>query len=290
MSDSLIRVLILNQEVRALALNSTEIVAKAQELHQTTPVATAALGRTLTGGVLMANMELSGSEITLTIRGNGPLKKIMAHANQEGEVRGYVKNPQVEIRTNEEGKLDVAQAIGAGELIVEKNLGLKDPYRGQIALVSGEIAQDLTYYFTNSEQIPSSVGLGVLVAEDLSVQAAGGFVVQVLPEASEETINLLEENIANLQEVSKIIDEENSPQELLRIVLSGFEFEIIDEQEVEFSCKCNKERIKDLMLGLGEEELKETLEQEGKVEIRCQFCGRKYQFSEQEVEEILKEN
>lgn len=287
MEDKLIRVLTSNQEVRALAVKSTEVVAKAQELHQTSPVATAALGRTLTGGLLMANMELSGSEISLTIDGSGPLKKIMVHANQEGKVRGYVKNPQVDIEINEQGKLDVAQAIGAGQLTVEKDLGLKDPYRGEIALVSGEIAEDLTYYFTNSEQIPSSVGLGVLVDKDLSVQAAGGFVVQVLPEASDETIEQLENNIANLHEVSKIIDEGNGPQELLEIVLSGFDFEIIDEQEVEFECKCDRDRIEGLISGLGAEELRETINQEGQVEIRCQFCGRKYQFSETEVEEIL---
>ena len=287
MDDKLIRVLTSNQEVRALAVKSTEVVAQAQDLHQTSPVATAALGRTLTGGLLMANMELSGSEISLTIAGSGPLKKIIVHANQDGEVRGYVKNPQVDIEINEQGKLDVAQAIGAGKLTVEKDLGLKDPYRGEIALVSGEIAEDLTYYFTNSEQIPSSVGLGVLVDKDLSVQAAGGFVVQVLPKASDETIEQLEKNIAKLQEVSKIIDEGNSPRELLELVLSGFDFEVIDEQEVEFKCKCDRDRIEGLISGLGAEELRETIEQEGQVEIRCQFCGRQYRFSEAEVEEIL---
>ena len=287
MGNKLIRVLTSNQEVRCLAVKSTQVVSKAQKLHKTTPTATAALGRTLTGGLLMANMELSGSEISLTIKGNGPLEKIMVHANQEGEVRGYVKNPQIESKTNQQGKLDVAGAIGAGELIVEKNLGLKDPYRGRIALVSGEIAQDLTYYFTNSEQIPSSVGLGVLVAKDLSVQAAGGFIIQVLPEASEETITQLEENIANLNEVSRIIDAGNGPEDLLAKVLADFEFEVINEQEVEFNCKCNQDRIEEIMLGLGEEELRETLEQEGQVEIRCQFCGRKYQFAQEEVKEIL---
>ena len=287
MGNKLIRVLTSNQEVRGLAVKSTQVVSKAQKLHKTTPTATAALGRTLTGGLLMANMELSGSEISLTIKGNGPLEKIMVHANQEGEVRGYVKNPQIESKTNQQGKLDVAGAIGAGELIVEKNLGLKDPYRGRIALVSGEIAQDLTYYFTNSEQIPSSVGLGVLVAKDLSVQAAGGFIIQVLPEASEETITQLEENIANLNEVSRIIDAGNGPEDLLAKVLADFEFEVINEQEVEFNCKCNQDRIEEIMLGLGEEELRETLEQEGQVEIRCQFCGRKYQFAQEEVKEIL---
>ena len=290
MKDKLIRVLTDNQEVRALAVKSTGVVSTAQELHQTSPVATAALGRALTGGLLMANMELSGSEISLTIRGSGQLKKIMVNANQDGEVRGYVNNPQVETEINDQGKLDVAGAIGAGELVVEKDLGLKDPYRGQIPLVSGEIAEDLTYYFTNSEQIPSSVGLGVLVDKDLSVRAAGGFVIQVLPEASDETIDQLEKNIANLQEVSKIIDEGNGPQELLEKVLAGFDFEIIDEQDVKFKCKCDRNRMEDLILGLGEEEIRETLEQEGQVEIRCQFCGRTYQFSEAEIEELLNEN
>ncbi|MBM7556203.1 Hsp33 family molecular chaperone HslO [Halanaerobacter jeridensis] len=289
MEDNLVRVLTSNQEVRALAVKSTEVVATAQELHQTSPVATAALGRALTGGLLMSNMELSGSEISLTIRGSGQLKKIIVNANQDGEVRGYVNNPQVETEINEQGKLDVAGAIGAGELVVEKDLGLKDPYRGQIPLVSGEIAEDLTYYFTNSEQIPSSVGLGVLVDKDLSVRAAGGFVIQVLPEASDETIDHLEKNIANLEEVSKIIDEGNGPQELLDKVLTGFDFEIIDEQDVKFKCKCDKDRIEEMILGLGEEELRETIEQEGQVEIRCQFCGKKYQFSEAEIEELLSE-
>jgi molecular chaperone Hsp33 len=280
MTDKLIRVMTGNQQVRAL-------VAKAQQMHQTTPVATAALGRALTGGLLMANMELSGSEISLNITGNGPLEKIMVHANQAGEVRGYVKNPQIETEINDAGKLDVAGAIGMGQLTVKKELGLKDPYSGQIPLVSGEIGEDLTYYFTNSEQTPSSVGLGVLVGEDLKVQAAGGFIVQVMPEASEQTITKLEENIANLQSVSRLIDAGNSAQEILEEVLAGFEFEIIDQQDVAFKCQCNQEQIKGLVTGLGEEELKETLEQEGQVEIRCQFCGKKYQFGEREVKELL---
>ena len=287
MSDHLIRVITENKEVRALAIKSTNVAAKAQDLHQTSPVATAALGRALTGGLLIANMELSGSEISLNISGNGPLEKIVVHANQAGEVRGYVKNPQVETKINDAGKLDVAGSIGVGQLTIQKNLGLKEPYSGQIPLVSGEIAEDLTYYFTNSEQTPSSVGLGVLVAEDLSVQAAGGFIVQVLPEASEETIEQLEDNIANLESVSKLIDRGKSPEELLDDVLTGFEFEIIDEQDVQFKCKCNQDKIRGLVSGLSEDELKETLAQEGKVEVRCQFCSTKYQFEEEEIEEIL---
>ncbi|GAB6138365.1 Hsp33 family molecular chaperone HslO [Halanaerobaculum tunisiense] len=287
MSNYLVRAMTTNKQIRALAVDSTRVVQEAHKSHQTTPVATAALGRTLTAGLLMGSMVKSGAEVILQITGDGPLKKIVVEGNQSGQVRGYVSNPQIDLLTNQAGKLDVAQAIGQGELQVTKNLHLKEPYQGSINLVSGEIGDDLTYYFTKSEQTPSSVGLGVLVNPDLSVQAAGGFIIQLLPEASEETIDKLEENLAEINSVSRLIEQGLSPEELLEKLLAGFDFKVLAQKDVEFECKCSREQTQELILSLGEEEVREVLEKEGEVEITCHFCGAAYSFNQEEVEEIL---
>ncbi|ADL12449.1 Hsp33 family molecular chaperone HslO [Acetohalobium arabaticum] len=286
MKDYLIRVMTTNKEIRALAVNSTGVVREAQKAHDTTPVATAALGRTLNGALLMGSMVKTGQETALKIAGDGPLGKIAAEANHHGEVRGYVQNPKVDFMTSRQGKLDVAQAIGKGQLVVRKDLGVEEPYEGSVPLVSGEIGEDLTYYFTQSEQVPSAVGLGVLVDTDLSVKAAGGFIVQLLPEASEETIEQLEENLAEIESVSRLIDHGLSPEELLEKILSGFEFRTLAEKEVIYKCKCSKEDTKNLLASLGKEEIEEIIAEEGKIEIECHFCGEVYQYSKEEVEEI----
>ncbi|GAB6100222.1 redox-regulated molecular chaperone HslO [Halanaerocella petrolearia] len=289
MNDYLVRAITTNKEIRALAVRSTEVVSAAQESHQTTPVATAALGRTLTAGLLMGSMVKSGDKIALRVIGDGPLGKIVVEGNQYGEVTGYVANPQIELMTNNQGKLDVAEAIGKGQLQVTKKMGLKDPYQGSVPLISGEIGDDLTYYFTKSEQTPSSVGLGVLVDTDLSVKAAGGFIIQLMPDASEDTIDKLEANLAEINSISRLIAEGLSPEELLKKLLDGFEFRVLAEKDVEFKCKCNREKTKDLLVSLGEGELEEILEEEGAVEINCHFCGQDYSFNEQEVDELLTE-
>ncbi|AGB41832.1 disulfide bond chaperone [Halobacteroides halobius DSM 5150] len=287
MNDYLVRAMTTNKEVRALAVRSTKVVNQAHQSHQTTPVATAALGRTLTAGLLMGSMFKSGDEVTLRIEGNGPLGKIIAQGNQYGQVRGYVTNPQVKLMTNQKGKLDVAKGIGQGQLFVTKNMRLKEPYHGSIPLVSGEIGDDLTYYFTKSEQTPSSVGLGVLVDKDLSVKAAGGFIIQLMPDASEETIKQLEDNLATVTSVSSLIEEGMSPEGLLEKLLTGFDFRVLANKDVEYKCKCSQERMQDLIMSLGEEELREALDKEGQVEIKCHFCGETYSFGKEGIEELL---
>jgi molecular chaperone Hsp33 len=285
--DYIIRAMTTNKEIRAVAVRSTDAVNDAQQAHQTTPVATAALGRALTGGLIVGNLVKSGMEISLDIIGDGPLKRIIVNANYKGEVRGYVSNPNIDFMKNEVGKLDVAKAVGKGYLIIKKDLGIREPYTGSVPLISGEIAEDLTYYFTKSEQTPSAVGLGVLVDTDLSVKAAGGFLIQLLPDASEETISRLEENLAEIKSISSLIEEGLTPEEILEKILDGFEFRVLEKADVKFQCKCNRDRIAALAASLGEEEIKEILEEQGKVEIRCHFCNQSYQFGEEDIEEIL---
>lgn len=287
MKDYLIRAMTTNKEIRALAVNSTEVVKAAQEAHNTTPVATAALGRTLSATLLMGSMVKTGQETGLKIVGEGPLEKIVTEANHYGEVRGYVGNPRVKFMTGKQGKLDVARAIGKGQLFVHKKLGTKEQYEGNVPLVSGEIGEDITYYFTQSEQTPSAVGLGVLIDTDLSIKAAGGFIVQLLPEASEETIAQLEENLAEIESVSKLIDQGLNPEKLLEKILTGFRFRILANREVTYKCKCNVERIKNLLVNLGREEIKEIIAEEGQVEIKCHFCGEVYCYEEKEVNELF---
>lgn len=289
MEDYLIRAITTNKELRALALRSTKLVAEAQKRHQTTPVATAALGRVLNGALLTASLVKSGEEIVLKIDGTGPAKKIIAEANQAGEVRGYIANPQLKFNTTAQGKLDVAKAVGAGELSLTKIMDMKEPYTGSVPLVSGEIGDDLTYYFTASEQIPSAVGLGVMVDKDLSVKAAGGFLIQLLPEASEETIELLENNLAELKSVSSLIEKGFKPEEILEKLLGDLDYRIMAKKEVQFKCKCSRDRSYELIAGLGKEDIEETLEKEGQIEIKCHFCGDQYVFAKNEIEKLLSE-
>src|SRR6056297_1467273 len=227
MDDYLIRAITTNKEIRALAVKSTEVVREAQERHQTTPVATAALGRVITGALLTGSLVKSGDEIVLKIEGTGPAGKIVADANQVGEVRGYIQNPKLDLYQTDSGKLDVAKAVGAGELSLTKIMRMKEPYTGNVQLVSGEIGEDLTYYFTASEQIPSAVGLGVLVDKDLSVKAAGGFLIQLLPDASEETIQLLEDNLKNVKSVSALIERGMSPEDILDRILGELKYRVV---------------------------------------------------------------
>ncbi len=289
MEDYLIRAITTNKEIRALAVKSTDTVSAAQILHNTTPVATAALGRVITAAVLVGSMVKSGDEISIKVEGDGPAGNIAAEANQYGEVRGYISNPDLEFYRTPEGKLNVAKAVGNGQLSVTKKMKLKEPYTGSVPLVSGEIGEDLSYYFTASEQIPSAVGLGVLVEKDLTVRAAGGFIVQLMPDASEETVDMLEKNIEQISSVSRLIESGLKPEELLEKILDGFDFRVMASKKVEFKCSCSRDGIYNLISGLGEEELKEALAEQGKVEVKCHFCSSIYSFSREEIEELLKE-
>jgi molecular chaperone Hsp33 len=289
MDDYLIRAITTNKELRALAVKSTEVVAEAQRRHQTTPVATAALGRVLSGALLTGSLVKSGEEILLKVEGDGPAGKIIAEANQEGDVRGYISNPDLEFYTTKDGKLDVARAVGSGELSLTKFMSMKEPYKGSVQLVSGEIGDDLTYYFTASEQIPSAVGLGVLVDKDLTVKAAGGFLIQLLPEASDETIQLLEDNLEKIKSVSALIEKGMSPEDILDKLLGELEYRVVARKNVRFKCRCSRDRSYELIAGLGRDEIEETLKEQGKLEVKCHFCNQSYTFEKNEVEEILKE-
>ncbi|MGM0547641.1 MAG: Hsp33 family molecular chaperone HslO [Bacillota bacterium] len=289
MDDYLIRAITTNKEIRALAVKSTDVVREAQQRHQTTPVATAALGRVITGALLTGSLVKSGDEIVLKIKGSGPAGKIVADANQKGEVRGYIENPNLDLYQKESGKLDVAKAVGAGELSLTKIMRMKEPYTGNVPLVSGEIGEDLTYYFTASEQVPSAVGLGVLVDTDLSVKAAGGFIIQLLPDASEETIEILENNLSKLSSVSKLIEAGKTPEELLEELFGDMDYRIMARKDVKFKCRCSRERSYELIAGLGTEEIKSTLAEQGEIEVRCHFCNKNYKFEKKEIEKLLAE-
>ncbi|WP_088554531.1 Hsp33 family molecular chaperone HslO, partial [Calderihabitans maritimus] len=236
-------------------------------------------------------MDLKGDDIlTIRIMGNGPLGAIVVVANAKGEVKGYVQDPTVHLPPRADKKLDVGGAVGnTGMLYVTKDLGLKEPYTGSVQLVSGEIAEDLAYYFYDSEQRPSSVALGVLVEKDHSVRAAGGLIIQLMPGAQEEIIERLEKNLKNLESVSSLIDQGRKPEELLALTLDGFNIKIHQKQAVKFACNCSRERLEEILLSLGHAELKSMLEEQGQAEVRCHFCNRTYHFSRAEIVQLLKE-
>ena len=284
--DYLIRAITGDRQIRAIAVKTTGLVEKARQIHRTSPLASAALGRALSGALMVASFLKSGKEISLTFQGDGPLKRVVAEADLNGNVRGYVKNSGANLPMDQEGKLAVSRGIGRGTLIVRKDLGLKEPYEGQVPLISGEIGEDLTYYFTKSEQTPSSVGVGVLVNADLSIAAAGGFLIQLFPEAEEQAISRLENNIRAIKSVSSLIEQGMSPEELLKEVLKGLKFRIMESKEVQYSCRCSRERVAALLAGLDPEEINQTLKEQGRVEVGCHFCDKSYEFSREEIEKL----
>ena len=288
--DELIRMITTDGYVKAMAVSGREMVERARQIHKTWPVATAALGRTLMGASMMgSDLKGEGSSLTLRIRGGGPLGTITAVSDSEGNVRGYVQNGAVDLPRKAPGKLDVGSAVGQdGEITVIKDLGLKEPYVGSIQLVGGEIAEDIAAYFVESEQIPTACALGVLVAPDGGVTAAGGFLVQLLPGAPEETITLLEQNIAALGPVSQVMDRGVSAEEMLRQVLEGFESEVLERAGVEYRCYCSRERVSRALISLGAKELREMIDQQGSAQLTCQFCDAVYDFTAQELEELLR--
>ncbi len=287
--DYLVRAISSDRQIRALAVRSTDVVREAKRRHNTTVLSTAALGRVLTGSLLVGAMLKSGLWTELRVEGEGPLGSILAEANLHGQVRGYVQNPGVELPLTDEGKIDVARGIGPGKLTVRKNLDLKDPYEGSVELISGEIGEDLTYYFTQSEQTPSAVGLGVMVDSDLTVAAAGGFIVQLMGGAEDDAVRMLEENVNRIHSVSELIAEGIKPEELLDRLFGDLRFRILAETEVEFRCRCSRERTREMVKSLPAEDLREVLSEQKRVEIRCQFCNESYEFLEEEAREILEE-
>ncbi|AMA62577.1 MAG: Hsp33 family molecular chaperone HslO [Kurthia gibsonii] len=290
MSDYLVRAIGFNGSVRAFAVSSTETVGEAQRRHDTWPTASAALGRTMTAGVMMGAMQKGDDQLTIKVQGDGPIGAIIVDANAKGEVRGYAMNPHVDFELNQFGKLDVRRAVGTqGSLSVVKDAGLRDYFTGQVELVSGELGEDFAYYFTKSEQTPSAVGLGVLVNPDYTIKAAGGFIVQVMPGVDDETITQIEEALSKIEPVSKMIEKGFTPEEILEAVLGKEHVEILDRQDVTFSCNCSKDRFSNALIGLGEEELQAMIDEDHGAEAECHFCMEKYSYSEDELRDIIEE-
>lgn len=290
MSDYLVRAIGFNGSVRAFAVSSTETVGEAQRRHDTWPTASAALGRTMTAGVMMGAMQKGDDQLTIKVQGDGPIGAIIVDANAKGEVRGYAMNPHVDFELNQFGKLDVRRAVGTqGSLSVVKDAGLRDYFTGQVELVSGELGEDFAYYFTKSEQTPSAVGLGVLVNPDYTIKAAGGFIVQVMPGVDDETITQIEEALSKIEPVSKMIEKGFTPEEILEAVLGKEHVEILDRQDVTFSCNCSKDRFSNALIGLGEEELQAMIDEDHGAEAECHFCMEKYSYLEDELRDIIEE-
>ena len=286
--DYMVRATAANAQIRAFAATTKDLAEYGRRAHGLSPIAAAALGRLMTGTVMMGSMMDNDDDlITVKMDGDGPLKGVLATADRSGNVKGYVINPYVILEPNASGHLNVGGGIGEGTLTVIRDMGLKEPYVGQVPLYTGEVAEDLTYYFTKSEQTPSSVGLGVLVErENLSVMAAGGFIIQLLPFASEETITKLEENLTKFTSVTDILKAGKTPEDLLNIILDGFDVEITDKIDLNFYCNCDKDRVERALMLIGRKELQELIDDGKPIELCCQFCNKKYVFKTSELLEI----
>ena len=290
MKDYLVKALGFNGQVRAYAVSTTETIGEAQKRHYTWPTASAALGRAMTAGVMMGAMLKGDEKLTIKIEGGGPIGAILVDSNAKGEVRGYVTNPQTHFDLNEQGKLDVRRAVGTdGMLTVVKDIGLKDYFTGQTPIVSGELGDDFTYYFVTSEQVPSSVGVGVLVNPDNTIKAAGGFILQLLPGTEEETIVALENRLQTITPISKMIESGMNPEDILEELLGKNNVQVLEKMPVTFQCQCSRERIENALISLGKQEIRSILEEEGKAEANCHFCNEKYQFSKEELEQLEKD-
>ena len=289
MSDQLVRAISKDGFVKAVAVSTRDLTERARQIHKTLPVATAALGRTLAAASMMGNaLKGEGASLTLQIKGGGPIGTILAVADNEGNVRGTVDNPQVDVPLRADGKLDVGAAVGFdGTLTVIRDLHMKEPYVGSVGLLGGEIAEDLAAYFVESEQIPTACGLGVLVDRDQSVLASGGYIVQLLPGAGEDVITMVEGSIMAAGNVSSILSENEDAEHMLRTVLSDFDLEILEKTPVEYRCYCSRERMEKALISLGPEELAAMIEEQGDVTLSCQFCDNDQHFTKQQLEELL---
>jgi molecular chaperone Hsp33 len=287
--DYIVRATAADAQIRAFAAVTSELVECARRTHQTSPVVSAALGRLLTGGVMMGSM-LKGEKdlLTLQVSGDGPLKGMTVTADSRGNVKGYAIEPGVMLPPSPAGKLDVGGAVGQGSLRVIKDMGLKEPYVGQTALQTGEIAEDLTYYFAASEQVPSSVGLGVLMEKDNTVKQAGGFIIQLMPFASEEVVNRLEENLKHFSSVTAVLDAGKTPEEMLAMLLEGLSMTVNDTQSCQYCCNCSKQRVEKALISIGRKDLQEMIEDGKEIEVNCQFCNAVYRFSVDELKKMLK--
>ena len=289
--DELVRVIAKEAPIKATALSATHLVEQARAIHDTWPVATAALGRLLMGASMMGNMlKNEDGSVTLRIRGGGPLGSVTAVSDSHGNVRGYVTNPAVDVPRKAHAKLDVGAAVGCdGELTVIKDIGMREPYVGSVQLVGGEIAEDIAAYFVESEQIPTACALGVLIAPDQTVQAAGGYLIQLLPGADDSVISAVERGIAKVGAVSAKLDQGISPLSLLQEVLSEFELEVLETTPVEYRCHCSRERVSRALISMGRHELESLIAEQSSAELTCHFCDKVYHFSKSELEQLLLE-
>ncbi|MDW8516344.1 Hsp33 family molecular chaperone HslO [Priestia flexa] len=290
MSDYLVKALAYNNQVRAYAVKTTEAVGEAQRRHYTWPTASAALGRAMSAGVMMGAMLKGEQKLTIKVEGGGPIGAILVDSNAKGEVRGYVTNPQTHFELNKHGKLDVARAVGTGgTLSVVKDVGMRDQFNGQVPIVSGELGEDFTYYFVTSEQVPSSVGVGVLVNPDNTILAAGGFIIQLLPGTDEATISAIEQRLQTIEPISKLIQRGLTPEEILEEVLGKDNLKILETMPVQFKCQCSKERIGNAIISLGKDEIQSMIDEDGKAEAQCHFCNEMYHFPAEELKEMKEE-
>lgn len=291
MADYIVRATAANASIRAFAVTGRELVETARKAHDTSPVVTAALGRLMMGGVMMGAM-LKGENdlLTLQVNGDGPIKGMTVTADAKGNVKGYAIEPQVMLPPNAAGKLDVGGAVGSGVLRVIKDMGLKEPYVGQTVLQTGEIAEDLTYYFATSEQVPSCVGLGVLMEKDNTVRQAGGFMIQLMPFTEDEVIAKLEENIKKFPSVTTVLDQGKTAEEMLGILLDGMDMEITDTMPAQFYCNCDKKRVEKAIISIGKKDIEEMIADNKDIEVNCHFCNTSYTFSVEELKVLLQKS
>ena len=287
MSDYIIRATASDNQVRAFVATTRQVVEDARQAHDTSPVVTAALGRLLTAGAMMGCM-LKGEKdiLTLQVRGSGPVEGLTVTADANADVKGYAINPQVFLHANAQGKLDVAGAVGVGIMNVIKDMGLKEPYVGQTVLQTSEIAEDITFYFATSEQTPSSVGLGVLMGMDNTVQCAGGFIIQLMPGAKEEVILKLEKNLENIKSVTTLLEEGKTPEDILYLLLFDMDIEILDRIPTRFACNCSKDRVEKVIISIGKKDIQEMIDEGRDIEVKCHFCNKGYMFSVDELRAI----
>ena len=289
MNDYMIRATAADGQIRAFAATTKEMVETAKNAHNTSPIATAALGRLMTAAAMMgSDLKGEGELLTLRIEGDGPIGGLLVTADGKGDVKGYAFNPDVMLPPNAQGKLDVGGSLGLGVLSVIKDIGLKEPYVGQTQLITGEIAEVLTYYFATSEQVPSSVALGVLMNKDNTVRQAGGFIIQLLPGASDEIIDRLEAKLSGISSITSLLDAGKTPEEILTDILGEFGLEILKKMPVQFHCDCERSRVEKAIISIGRKEIQDMIDEGKEIEVNCQFCNKHYKFSVDELGEMLK--
>ncbi|WFA09891.1 Hsp33 family molecular chaperone HslO [Tissierella sp. Yu-01] len=289
MKDYMVRGIDKLGKIRVFVARTTNLVEEARRIHNTSPTATAALGRTLTVAAIMGSMMKNEKDLlTLKISGDGPLGKIFVVANNRGHVKGEVDHPMADVPSRSDGKLDVGTLVGRnGSITTIMDLGLKDPYIGQSSIVSGEIAEDIANYYVVSEQVPSAVSLGVLVNKDITCKAAGGYIIQLMPGVTDEEISIIEDTLSKIDSMSTMIDKGLTPEEIVEKLLGSFEMEILDRLDLEYHCDCSREKIEKVIISLGKKEIQDIIEEDGQAEVVCHFCNTKYQFNKDELTKLL---